>query len=296
MTEVSTHAVPSRVRNSRDQAFVQRLLVLRRDNATARSALRRGDTAALADRAIPYLDAWNFREPKIPAALLFAAAICRYTDIAHDAGTSFGRAAFRTLSPVDRSDAGSTNAGRRVVAAQRQGLLLAHRTFTGLLTSISSKPGIGFDWTGLWRVYRQWDDSDLERQRATRRRLLLDFYGTNPTSDVIGVVAVQDLLKRFRRASKPFVDGLVGQRPLGMNSRRRAPTFRVLPAVGAGLLKQLGHSPLKASPNPVSGSKATWTAARMCRTTSGFGWAGWTWRAGSLSPLRSTESLLVARA
>lgn len=168
----------------RDQQFVQRLLRQRRDeNAAARSALRRGDTAALADRAIPYLDAWHFKHDEIPPALLFAAAACRYTDIADDPHSPLGRAAFDTLSKADRREPASTSVGRRFVAAQRQALPLAHRTFLGLLTSIAAHPRVGLDWTGLWRLYRTWDHPEPQYRRATRRQLLLDFYGTNPTAD-----------------------------------------------------------------------------------------------------------------
>ncbi len=181
---VTTSTTAAETRQHRDQRFVQRLLRQRRDeNAAARSALRRGDTAALADRAIPYLHAWHFKEHEILPALLFAAAICRYLDIADDPRSSLGGAAFYTLSPTDRHDAANTSVGRRVVAAQRQTLPLAHRTFTGLLTSIAAQPRLGLDWTGLWRLYRTWDDPEPEYRRTTRRRLLLDFYGTNPNSD-----------------------------------------------------------------------------------------------------------------
>lgn len=169
--------------SSRDSRFVQHLLIQRRDNIAARSALRRGDTPALADRAVPYLQAWQLQPYEVNPALLFAAAVCRYSDIAHDVRTSFGRAAFRTLTPADQRDAAGTNVGRRVVASQRQTLLLAHRQFTGLLTSISQHPQLAFDWNGLWRTYRGWDHPDPERRRTHRRRLLLDFYGTAPSDD-----------------------------------------------------------------------------------------------------------------
>lgn len=179
MTDVITTPEPVLTGKSRDEQFVQRMLVLRRETG-ARSALRRGDTAALADRAIPYLEAWRFKDYEIGAALLFAAAISRYSSIAPDPNTPLGRAAFRTLSAADQRDAASTNVGRRVVAAQRQRLPLAHRTFTGLLTSIDAHPSLGLDWPGLWRLYRNWDHPNPEYQRRNRRRLLLDFYGTNP--------------------------------------------------------------------------------------------------------------------
>ena len=185
MTEVTTSTAPTAsARKTRDERFVQRLLLQRRTNAAARSALRHGDSAALADRAIPYLDAWQFARRDVDAALLFAAAMCRYAEIAHDPSSPLGRAAFRTLALVDRLEPSSTSVGRRVVAAQRQALPLAHRTFTGLLTSISSHPSIGLDWTRLWRMYRTWDHVDPQYRRETRRQLLLDFYCTNPTSDI----------------------------------------------------------------------------------------------------------------
>lgn len=169
--------------DSRDSRFVHYLLGVRRDNVTARSALRRGDTAALADRAVPYLQTWQFRPDEVDPALLFAAALCRYADIAHDPQTSFGRAAFRSLSPSDQREASETTVGRRIVATQRQALPLAHRQFTSLLRSISDQPRLALDWTGLWRTYRSWDDPDPARRRRHRRRLLLDFYGTAPRDD-----------------------------------------------------------------------------------------------------------------
>ena len=169
--------------DDRNDKFVRHLLMLRRDNPGARAELRRGDTAALSHRAVPYLASWHLTDREVNAALLFGAAICRYDDIAHVAGHTFGAAAFSTLSPADRRDAASTSVGRRVVAAQRQMLPLAHRTFTGLLTSINANPRLAVDWVDLWRTYRRWDQPDVQGQRLVRRRLLLDFYGTNPTSE-----------------------------------------------------------------------------------------------------------------
>jgi CRISPR type I-E-associated protein CasB/Cse2 len=183
MTAPSDQSPPAAQAPSRDIRFVQHLLIQRRNNVAARSALRRGDTPALADRAVPYLQAWQLRPHEVNPALLFAAAICRHSDIEHDMRTSFGRAAFSTLTPADQSDAAGTSVGRRVVATQRQTLPLAHRQFTGLLTSISQHPQLGFDWNGLWRTYRGWDHPDPQRRRMHRRRLLLDFYGTAPSDD-----------------------------------------------------------------------------------------------------------------
>ena len=185
MTDVDTTPPQTEreIRNDRDDKFVRHLLTLRRDSPGARSELRRGDSAALSHRAIPYLAAWHLTPYEVSAALLFGAAICRYTDITHVAGSRFGAAAFSTLSAADRRDAASTSVGRRVVAAQRQALPLAHRTFTGLLTSINSNPRLAIDWTDLWSTYRRWDQPDVQRQRLARRRLLLDFYGTNPTGE-----------------------------------------------------------------------------------------------------------------
>ena len=167
-----------------EDPFVQHLLRLRQE-PRARAELRRGDTTALADRAIPYLgnrflngDRW------LSAGLLFGAAISRYTNIADEPSQPFARAAFRTLTPLDQRDPAGTSVGRRVVAAQRQTLSLAHRTFSGLLISIgnnAARPAL--DWTGLWRTYKNWDSTDLDRQRHFRRQLLLDFYGTAPQRD-----------------------------------------------------------------------------------------------------------------
>lgn len=176
--QTSTRTAPSR-----DEAFVQHLLRLR-ENPRPRAELRRGDTAALEYRAIPYLAAWRLPPPELSAALLFGAAICRYPGIADDASNTFGRAAFRTLSATDQRDAANTNVGRRVVAAQRQTLPLAHRTFNGLLVSINTSNNITgrpkINWTGLWRTYKNWDSTDVDKQRRTRRQLLLEFYGTTP--------------------------------------------------------------------------------------------------------------------
>jgi len=182
--------VPPTTSNFPDRSFVQHLLRLR-DDPRARAELRRGDTPALAYRAIPYLTAWRFTERTISAGLLFGAAISRYSTIADEPDQSFGRAAFRTLTPLDQRDAANTantNVGRRVVAAQRQTLPLAHRTFSGLLVSIgnnAARPAI--NWTGLWRTYKNWDSTNVETQRRARRRLLLDFYDTDPDREETSV-------------------------------------------------------------------------------------------------------------
>ncbi|MGC7100698.1 type I-E CRISPR-associated protein Cse2/CasB [Amycolatopsis lurida] len=167
---------------TRDDAFVQSLLKLRHDTR-ARSALRRGASTALADRALPYLAPWKFAHYELTPALLFSAAITTYPDIAYAEDTPLGRAAFRTLSRRDQHDAADTNPGRRVMAAQRQQLPLAHRTITSLLTRINDHPGIGLDWPALWRMYRVWDHPDPHYRRRTRRQLLLDFHGTTPAHD-----------------------------------------------------------------------------------------------------------------
>lgn len=160
------------------EAFVRHLIQLCATNAGARSALRRGDTPALADRALPYLASWNFTRAELDAAQLFAALLAQHANVGHDAGSPLGRAAFQTLAPRDRHEPVETGPGRRVVACQRQTLKVAHRTFSGLLSAIEARPGHGLDWTGLWRTYRTWDHPDPERRRATRQRLLLDFYSS----------------------------------------------------------------------------------------------------------------------
>lgn len=169
---------PTAARPSRDEEFVGHLRQLCANNAGARSALRRADTAALADRALPYLAAWNLTRAELEAAQLFGALIARHGDVRPDPSMPLGKAAFQTLAPRDRSEPSETGAGRRVIACQRQSLKLAHRTFTGLLTTIEARPALGVDWTRLWRTYRTWDHPDPDRRRGTRQRLLLDFYGS----------------------------------------------------------------------------------------------------------------------
>lgn len=174
-----TEAQDSRLRN-RAEAFVEHLLHLRAASPAAHGALRRGDTPALADKALAYLARWQLEPSAQAAALLFASALCRHVHIAPDDSTPLGRAAFKTLSGADWHHPGETGAGRRVIAAQRQALPMAHRTFSGLLIAVADEPRTGLDWTGLWRTYRDWDEPDLVRRHATRQRLLLDFYGTAP--------------------------------------------------------------------------------------------------------------------
>jgi len=64
------------------------------------------------------------------------------------------------------------------VAVQRQSLPMAHRSLSGLLTAVAAAPGVGLDWTGLWRTYLNWEHRDTQRRRQTRQRLLLDFYAS----------------------------------------------------------------------------------------------------------------------
>lgn len=163
---------------SRDHKLVAHLLRLRA-NPAARAELRRGDTPALEARALPYLDVWRLNEFQVKPALLFAAALTRFDSIPDVADRSLGAAAYATLSGVDRHDPSTSAVGRRVLAAQRQTLPLAHRTFTGLLTAVAAQPGHGLDWQRLWRSYQGWDHRDLNAQRRTRQRLLLDFYGSS---------------------------------------------------------------------------------------------------------------------
>lgn len=165
-------------RSGRDQAFVAYLLRLRETNAGARAALRRAESSALSAGALPYLAAWQLHQSQLPAALLFASAIARHRDIPDDKSTPLGRAAFQTLTPAERRDPTGTGAGRRVVAVQRQSLPMAHRSLSGLLTAVAAAPGVGLDWTGLWRTYLNWEHRDTQRRRQTRQRLLLDFYAS----------------------------------------------------------------------------------------------------------------------
>lgn len=165
-------------RSGRDQAFVAYLLRLRETNAGARAALRRAESSALSAGALPYLAAWQLHQSQLPAALLFASAIARHRDIPDDKSTPLGRAAFQTLTPTERRDPTGTGAGRRVVAVQRQSLPMAHRSLSGLLTAVAAAPGVGLDWTGLWRTYLNWEHRDTQRRRQTRQRLLLDFYAS----------------------------------------------------------------------------------------------------------------------
>lgn len=164
--------------SGRDEALVAYLLRLRETNSGAQAALRRAESPALSAGALPYLAAWHLHQSDLPAALLFASALARHPDIPDDASLPLGRAAFQTLSPAERRDPIETGAGRRVVAVQRQSLPMAHRSISGLLTTIAAAPGSGLDWTRLWRTYRNWEHRDTQRRRQNRQRLLLDFYGS----------------------------------------------------------------------------------------------------------------------
>lgn len=154
--------------------FVAYLLNLR-DSARARAALRDGDQQALAPRALPdLLLSRHLHELDLDAALLFASAIAGNSTIRHMPGVPFGRSLARAVDARDLSD----KAASRLVTVQRQPLPLAHRSLKSLLTSLDRTRSASLDWDSLWHMYRLWDCTDLDVQQRTRRRLLLDYYGS----------------------------------------------------------------------------------------------------------------------
>ncbi len=161
----------------RDAAFVGHLRALSATSTAARAALRRGEAPALASAALPYLASWQLSPADRGAALLFCSLLARHTSVRDDRTSPLGRAAFRTLSPTARRDPSATGTGRRIVATQRQNLPVAHRSFTGLLSTVAAAPAVGVDWAGLWRTYRTWDSPDTDRRTQARHKLLLDFFG-----------------------------------------------------------------------------------------------------------------------
>lgn len=164
--------------NRQPSSFVDRLLKMRSDGSV-RAALRDGDQQALAPRALPYLAPWFNSEADLDAALLFGSVIAGNYTIRYRADMPFGRELYRAVSAGQLSN----QAASRLVAVQRQPLPLAHRTLKSLFTSLDRTRSASLDWDSVWRMYRTWDCADLERQQRTRRRLLLDFYGSAISTD-----------------------------------------------------------------------------------------------------------------
>ena len=168
-------ATPNKT-TGRDARFVEYLLTLR-DNASARSALRDGDQQVLAYRALPYIAPWHYEGPALDAALLFASVIAGNSTIRHTPGVSLGRALYRAVTAGDLSERAASS---RLVTVQRQPLALAHRTLKGPFASLGRTRSASLDWYRVLKMYLNWDRDDLDKQRKTRRRLLLDFYGSAP--------------------------------------------------------------------------------------------------------------------
>lgn len=158
----------------RDTRFVEYLLNWR-NNTSARAALRDGDQQVLAHRALPYIAPWNYEGTVLDAALLFGAVIAGNSTIRHAPGVPLGRALYQASRAGDLSELATSS---RLVAVQRQPLALAHRTLKGSFASLDRTRSASLDWNSVWSMYCFWDRTNLDKQRETRRRLLLDFYGS----------------------------------------------------------------------------------------------------------------------
>lgn len=146
-----------------------------RHNPTLRAALRRGNQQALAEYAYPHLARFWTHNPHLRMpVLLFAAAIAENTTISHHREARIGRAV-RGLVTADEARIDSMP-GKRLIAVQRQTLPNAHRMLAGLLRALNDRHA-ELDWSALWNTYRCWDHPDPALRRATRRRLLEDFFG-----------------------------------------------------------------------------------------------------------------------
>jgi len=161
---------------SKATRFVEYLLTLRNDTP-ARAALRNGDQPVLAHRALPYLAPWHYKESELDAATLFASVIASNSTIGHAPGVSLGQALYQAVGARVLSERVVSS---RLVVVQRQPLPLAHRTLRGLFASLNRTRCASLDWHKVWLMYRDWDQENLDKQRKTRRRVLLDFYGSAP--------------------------------------------------------------------------------------------------------------------
>jgi len=161
---------------SKATKFVEYLLTLRNDTS-ARAALRNGDQQVLAHRALPYLAPWYYKESELDAATLFASVIASNSTIGHAPGVPLGRALYRAVTAGVLSERVVSS---RLVTVQRQPLPLAHRALKGPFASLDRTRSASLDWNSVWLMYRDWDQDNLDKQRKTRRRVLLDFYGSAP--------------------------------------------------------------------------------------------------------------------
>lgn len=165
---------------TRETKFVAHLLTLR-DNTSARAALRDGDQRVLAERALLYIARWYHEEGRdLEAALLFGSVIAGNSTIRHAPGVRLGRALYQAARAGNLSELAASS---RLVTVQRQPLSLAHRTLKGLFTSLDRTRSAFLDWNSVLKMYRLWDHPNLDKQRETRRQILLDFYGSAPSPD-----------------------------------------------------------------------------------------------------------------
>lgn len=164
--------------NATDKAnrFVEYLLTSR-NKTSARAALRDGDQQVLAHRALPYIAPWHYEGLALEAALLFGSVIAGNSTIRHTPGVPLGRALYRAVTAKNLSE---SVASSRLVTVQRQPLSLAHRTLKGLFTGLDRTRSASLDWNSVWWMYLLWDRTNPDKQRETRRQLLLDFYGSAP--------------------------------------------------------------------------------------------------------------------
>lgn len=185
-TDEQTPAPTVNDARNRDTRFVNHLLMLR-DDAAARSALRRGDQPALAYRAQIYLAPWFPDGAGMDAASLFAAAFATHSRYGGEATATVpvGQVLYRHAGATHtgrRFEPADAMPGRRVIAMQRQTLPVAHRTLAGMLQQLDRSHAASIDWRGLWTLYRLWDIPTSDTRRRVRRRILLDYFGSDTFS------------------------------------------------------------------------------------------------------------------
>jgi len=144
-----------------------------RTRPEVRSALRRGDIDAAADRAYRYLARfWAGRAWLRTPILLPAAATATHIQSRHAEGKTLGEVA----ADLVRDKVLSTNTvSARLLAVQRMDLPVAHRHLAGILHAAAANR-LGVDWMALYNLYRNWDQPLLNARRRTRRTLLEQFH------------------------------------------------------------------------------------------------------------------------
>jgi CRISPR type I-E-associated protein CasB/Cse2 len=167
---------PRPQRSGPDAGYTDWLLTARQ-HPTTRSALRRADIDATADRAYRYLARfWNgtpwLRQP----ILLHAATTATHLNSPQRAGASVGAVA---ASLVQAGVMSSNTLAARLLAVQRMDLRVAHRHMAGILHAAAAQ-AMAVDWVDLYTVYRNWDHTNIDFRRRQRRVLLEQFHARIP--------------------------------------------------------------------------------------------------------------------